>query len=96
MKLTGLEALSGLLAGFASFATAIGFALRWVYLQGVASAKLVSAIDKLSLRIDINTDATGKLSESFGKFTEETNGSLVDHEHRLTVLETRMPPPGGH
>ena len=83
MVLTHFEAvMGGIAALFASLAV-IGAGLRWIYRQGVSSTRLVSAIET-------NTSATATLSTAFGKFSEKTGGTLVDHEHRITRTEDRL------
>jgi hypothetical protein len=39
--------------------------------------------------IERNTEATDRLTAAFETFAEKTGDALADHEHRLTVLETR-------
>lgn len=40
-------------------------------------------------KVDQNTKAMEKLTAVFDKFTEKTTDTLSDHEHRITVLETK-------
>jgi len=81
--LTHFEAIMGGLAALATAVTALALGLRWTYQQGASSAKLVNSID-------VNTLATTELSAAFKTFTEKTDGTLTDHERRVTRLEDRQ------
>jgi hypothetical protein len=83
MTITHFEAVMTGISGLFLTLSVIAAGLRWIYKQGVSSTRLVTAIES-------NTRATGDLSDSFGKFTEKTDGTLTDHEHRLTRAEDRI------
>lgn len=40
-------------------------------------------------KVDRNTEATERLTAVFAKFADRTDDPLRDHEHRITVLETK-------
>jgi hypothetical protein len=80
MILTHFETVVGFLVAILTVLSILAAGVRWIYQQGVSSAKLVGAIED-------NTKATGKLSMAYDKFTEKTDGTLVDHEMRITRLE---------
>jgi hypothetical protein len=83
VTLTHFEITMTLLLAIVSVLSVLAAGLRWIYRQGVSSQKLVTAINE-------NTTATGKLSGAFDKFTEKTDGTLLDHEKRLTHAEDRL------
>lgn len=82
MVLTKFEAIMGAICALVVAASVIAAGLRWIYRQGVSSQNLVNSIDG-------NTEATAKLSVTFERFTEVTNGTLTDHERRITRVEDR-------
>ena len=83
MVLTHFEAVMVGIGAVVSMLATIALGLRWIYRQGVSSAKLVTSIDA-------NTEATAQLSVSFAAFSEKTGDSLLDHEKRLTRVEDRL------
>jgi hypothetical protein len=83
MHLTHFGAIMTVLGSLVVAASVIAAGLRWIYQQGVSSQKLVNSID-------INTSATDKLSSTFERFSERTDGTLTDHEHRITRVEDKF------
>lgn len=55
----------------------------------VAAGGTFYAIAKFVSRVDRNTEATERLTASFDRAAERTDAMLSDHEHRITVLETK-------
>jgi hypothetical protein len=82
MTLTKFEALVALLGVLLGVMATIAAGLRWVYKQGVSSARLVSAVTD-------NTTANDKLTHAYETFTEKTANTLLDHEKRITRMEAR-------
>jgi len=82
MTVTKFEALCGLLVAILTILGIVSAGLRWIYRQGVSSAKLVSAVTD-------NTEATDKLTHAYETFTEKTANTLLDHEKRITRIEAR-------
>ena len=66
MHLTHFGAIMTVLGSLVVAASVIAAGLRWIYQQGVSSAR------SSSTRIDINTSATDKLSSTFERFSERT------------------------
>ncbi len=85
MTLTHFEITMTVLVAILTALSILAAGLRWIYKQGVSSQKLVNAVNA-------NTQATGKLTSAYERFTEKTDGALIDHEMRITRLEDRLPP----
>jgi hypothetical protein len=83
MHWTHFEALLTVVGSLAVAVSVVAAGLRWIYQQGVSSQKLVNSID-------FNTSATDKLSGAFERFSERTDGTLTDHEHRITRVEDKF------
>jgi hypothetical protein len=83
MTITHFEAIMGGIAAVITMLSVLAAGLRWIYRQGVSSQKLVNAIDA-------NTEATARLSDSYGKFTEKTGSTLIDHEQRITRVADKV------
>jgi len=83
MMITKFEAVCVILGVLISAISALVLGLRWIYRQGAASSKLVSAIEE-------NTKATGKLSAAYDMFSAKTGDELLDHEKRITRVEDRL------
>ena len=81
MIFTHFEAIIALLAAVFTMLTGVAVSLRWVYRQGAANESLKDSVDRLS-------NATNDLSSSYKAFTLKIADSLLDHEKRLTRLET--------
>jgi hypothetical protein len=82
-SLTRFETIVGLLIGVIAILSALVAITRWVYKQGSSSQKMVNAMDA-------NTAATTELKDSFKLYTEKANGTLLDHERRLTEAQTEL------
>jgi hypothetical protein len=82
MILTHFEITTGALSVILAALVSLGAGVRWIYNQGASSQSLVNAVNE-------NTTATGKLTAAYEKFTEKTDGTLLDHEKRITRLEGR-------
>jgi hypothetical protein len=82
MRITHFEAIMGALVAILTTLGFVASATRWIYRQGAASAKLIGAIEQ-------NTTATAKLNASYEAFTVKVADSLLDHERRITRLESR-------
>lgn len=80
MQLNVTYLIVGILGAIVAMLATFGLGLRWVYKQGAASARLVTAVNA-------NTDATGKLTTAYERFTEKTADTLLDHEKRITRVE---------
>ena len=83
LVLTHFEAIMGGISALVVALGVIATGLRWIYRQGVSSEHLVNSIDR-------NSTATGKLSDAFERFSERTDGTLTDHEHRITRVEDKF------
>lgn len=81
MILTHFETIITLLTGVFAMLTGVAISLRWVYRQGAANASLKDSVDRLA-------EATNELSASYKVFTLKIADSLLDHEKRITRLET--------
>jgi type II secretory pathway pseudopilin PulG len=51
---------------------------------------LLRGLGKWVAGVERNTEATDRLAQAFDAFAEKTGNTLADHEHRLTVVETRL------
>jgi hypothetical protein len=58
-----------------------------VVLTGLTA--LVRAIWRVSMTLRDNTAATGQLSVAFGKFSDNAELTLTNHEQRITRIEDR-------
>lgn len=81
--MTHFEVVVAFLTGIIAILGGLGASLRWIYHQGAAGARLISAVD-------LNTQATAKLTDAYGHFAEKTDGTLFDHERRITRLEDQV------
>ena len=79
--MTHFEAIVALLVGIITMLTALCVGLRWVYRQGAANTELKRSVD-------LNTAATQDLTVSYRAFTVKIQDTMLDHERRLTRLET--------
>lgn len=91
MDLTHFETIIAVLSAIIVMLGVLAGGLRWIYKQGVSSQTLINSVDE-------NTVATEKLTKSFDRFTEKTNGTLLDHEKRITRIEAAgwVPKPEDH
>jgi uncharacterized protein HemX len=80
MVLTHYETIIAALVGIVTLLVILLTALRWIYRQGSANAEQVIATRQ-------NTTATQELSKTLKAFTEKTDGTIMDHEKRITRLE---------
>lgn len=83
MTLTHFEVTIALLVGILTMLSILAAGIRWIYRQGVSSARMVNAVNA-------NTKATTDLSDTFKVYTEKADGTLLDHEKRLTRVEERQ------
>lgn len=83
ITLTHFEAVMTAIGALVTAVATLAIGLRWIYRQGVSSNKLVTAIDQ-------NTAATTKLSGAYDLFTQKTDGTLTNHEMRITRTEDRI------
>lgn len=83
MTLTHFELIIALLVGILTALSILAAGVRWIYKQGVSSARMVNALNA-------NTQANKELSDSFKVYTEKADGTLLDHEKRLTRVEERQ------
>jgi hypothetical protein len=58
-------------------------------MASIALGGVAKGIFKWIARMDRNTEATERLTDSFELFSEKVGDTLTNHEHRITVLETR-------
>jgi hypothetical protein len=79
--MTHFGIIIGLLVGILTVLTSLGVGLRWIYHQGAASEELKHAVQQ-------NTGATEELTNSYKVFTIKIQDTMMDHEKRLTRLET--------
>jgi uncharacterized protein HemX len=80
MLITHFEAVMATLVAILTVLGIIATCLRWIYKQGGANTEQ-------TLATRANTAATDKLSKSLDKFVEKTDGTITDHEKRITRLE---------
>jgi hypothetical protein len=78
---THFEVIVALLAGIGTLVSMCGLGIRWVFKEGASSEQLRQAVDQ-------NTRATNDLSLNYKVFTLKIADQMVDHEKRLTRLET--------
>ena len=71
----------GLLAAIMTVMSVLAVGLRWIYKQGAAGEELKNSVDQ-------NTRATDALNQSYKIFTTKIQDTILDHEKRLTRLET--------
>jgi uncharacterized protein HemX len=83
VRLTEAEAIIALLVGILTALGVLATGLRWIYKQGVSSQKMVNALDA-------NTKANKEVSEAFKAYTAKADGTLLDHEKRLTRAEAEI------
>ena len=58
-------------------------------LSGLATVlTLIFAAGRWVAKMEANTAATERLSDSFDSFSGDVRGTLVDHEKRIVVLES--------
>jgi hypothetical protein len=77
-----VEAIGTSLGAVVVALCALAGALRWIYGRGLSSAKLESAVRE-------NTAATGRLSAALDRTTTRNDEQFLDHERRITRLESR-------
>lgn len=87
--LTRFELVMASIVAVLTALTTLALGFRWIYRQGAASQRLVDSIDRLTGRMDTNTTATKDLAESQQKMADKVDGTLLDHERRITRLEAR-------
>jgi hypothetical protein len=80
MMLTHFEALIAALVGLGTLLSLLLLAIRWIYHQGSAATEQIMATKA-------NTVATEELSTSFKAFSDKVDGTITDHEKRITRLE---------
>jgi hypothetical protein len=80
VTLTHFEVIVAALVGILTTMAFLVAAIRWIYKQGSANAEQVIATKA-------NTRATEELSDSLKVFSEKTDGTITDHEKRITRLE---------
>ncbi|HXL88356.1 MAG TPA: hypothetical protein VN969_05130 [Streptosporangiaceae bacterium] len=56
----------------------------------IALLGLLRGLGKWVAGVERNTEATDRLAQAFDSFAEKTTSVLADHEHRLTIVETRL------
>jgi hypothetical protein len=83
VNITHFEVIVGILAGIAAVLVPIAAGIRWIYRQGQANAEQISATR-------LNTKATQNLADAFGLFSGKTEGTIADHERRITRVETHL------
>ena len=65
------------------------FALLGTFI--VVAIRLIIKFDRNSQAVETNTKATEVLSSKMEVYNGHTTEKLEDHEHRITVLETKLP-----
>lgn len=76
-------ALATIVVGVLALSAACISFFRWVWKQAQNQTKQITAIQQ-------NTEATKGLSASFKTYTDKADGHLMDHEKRLTAVESAV------
>jgi hypothetical protein len=82
-KMTALQAVLAIIGSLVVVIGSLVGTIRWVWKQSQTQTLLTAATEN-------NTKATTALTEKFGLYVDKANGSLLDHEKRLTAVETRL------
>jgi hypothetical protein len=83
MRLTHFEITTAALASIVAVLGGVLTALRWIYAQGAASQRLITAVQS-------NTEATAKLTQAFRDSTVRAEERWIDHDRRLTRVESAL------
>lgn len=82
-QMTALQAVLAITGSLIVVVGSLVGTIRWVWKQSQTQTLLTAATEN-------NTSATRELTEKFGLYVDRANGSLLDHEKRLTAIETKI------
>ncbi len=77
------ELIMGAMASIVAVLIGMSLFMKWIYSQGNSAARLAGAMDA-------NTAATVALSCTLAKFSEKTDTSLKDLDHRVVKTEAAV------
>lgn len=77
------NAIAAMLAVILTMVAFLAGTIRWLWRQAQTGQKQADAVN-------LNTEATQELSKTFKVYVEKADGSLLDHEKRITRLEDQQ------